>query len=368
MSNKDLKSTIKRKVGVIALSCMVLMGFLFQPANAVKAETETDEIPIWQREAKSYTAEQWEQIVFGTGTLQRDTYTYGGETIKWELSAYLQTEDGEMKGMEFTTDVLAYSDGSKATRIYYVIYNSPNNALEVYWVPSDIEEGSEEWWMYEGDTHKLIEETPDGIAFIDIFRGEGLSLIGIDTEGAPVKEEKPAVNEGKKQEKEEKDKVSKDTAKEKKEEPVEKEKATSAPKTEDKGKEAASDIQKDITYSVKKGDTLGTIAINYYGNNANRNRLYTYNAAAFKKTGGKLTPGMTISIPRQLGKQTRIEEPVLAKGETLYTVKSGDSLWKISANQYGKGSMFTKIYNRNKDRLAKASAIYVGQKIVIPAK
>ncbi len=51
-----------------------------------------------------------------------------------------------------------------------------------------------------------------------------------------------------------------------------------------------------------------------------------------------------------------------------YTVKSGDSLWRIAQNLLGKGSRYTEIYNLNKDKIKNANLIYPGQVLTIPAK
>ena len=61
-----------------------------------------------------------------------------------------------------------------------------------------------------------------------------------------------------------------------------------------------------------------------------------------------------------------------------YTIKKGDTLWGIAKKYYGKGSSWTKIYNKNKSTIEKAAKnhgkksssnghwIYPGTKIVIP--
>lgn len=50
-----------------------------------------------------------------------------------------------------------------------------------------------------------------------------------------------------------------------------------------------------------------------------------------------------------------------------YTVKKGDSLWKISQAYYGSGSKWPTIYNANKSVIGKnPNLIYPGQKLVIP--
>ncbi len=51
-----------------------------------------------------------------------------------------------------------------------------------------------------------------------------------------------------------------------------------------------------------------------------------------------------------------------------YTVVDGDSLYKIAAKVYqGKGHLYKKIYNANRDKLSSPETVVVGQKLVIPA-
>ncbi len=168
---------------VFTVFCMVVAGLWFQPEVTVRA-LEAGEAG----ELKTYTREQWEQIIFGTETLKRDSYQYVSgsdendnpiwKTAKWKYSMELKSKDRKTVGLGFTTDKLAYTDGSKATINYYVIYNKVNRSLELYYVASDVEDGSQDWNNWRSDTFKLIEETPGGIAFADIFEGEGISLIG----------------------------------------------------------------------------------------------------------------------------------------------------------------------------------------------
>jgi nucleoid-associated protein YgaU len=49
-----------------------------------------------------------------------------------------------------------------------------------------------------------------------------------------------------------------------------------------------------------------------------------------------------------------------------YTVKKGDSLWKIAKQLYGNGSQYTKIYNANTDKIKNPNLIYPGQVLAIP--
>ena len=116
------------------------------------------------------------------------------------------------------------------------------------------------------------------------------------------------------------------------------------------------------TYTVKKGDTYGTIALNNYGTYGVWSELYKANK------GAKLTEGATLVLPETLGKVARINAPVAASGETLYTVKAGDTLGAIAKATYGDVMKYKTIFERNADRLVNANTIYEGQIIVLPAK
>jgi nucleoid-associated protein YgaU len=54
-----------------------------------------------------------------------------------------------------------------------------------------------------------------------------------------------------------------------------------------------------------------------------------------------------------------------ASGRT-YTVQSGDTLWKIADEMYGKGSKYMKIFEANSDLLEHPDRIYPGQELSIP--
>jgi nucleoid-associated protein YgaU len=51
-----------------------------------------------------------------------------------------------------------------------------------------------------------------------------------------------------------------------------------------------------------------------------------------------------------------------------YTVKSGDSLWKISERVYGNGNDWRRIYEANKDQIQNPDVIQPGWVLTIPAQ
>ena len=53
-------------------------------------------------------------------------------------------------------------------------------------------------------------------------------------------------------------------------------------------------------------------------------------------------------------------------GALTYTVKSGDSLWKIAEAMYGNGSNYTKIFDAKRDILDDPDKIFPGQVLKIP--
>ena len=57
--------------------------------------------------------------------------------------------------------------------------------------------------------------------------------------------------------------------------------------------------------------------------------------------------------------------PTTSGGRT-YTVQSGDTLWKIADEMYGKGSQYMKIFEANSELLEHPDRILPGQELTIP--
>ncbi|MGI8836725.1 MAG: LysM peptidoglycan-binding domain-containing protein, partial [Pyrinomonadaceae bacterium] len=57
-----------------------------------------------------------------------------------------------------------------------------------------------------------------------------------------------------------------------------------------------------------------------------------------------------------------------AGGGETYTVKAGDTLSKISKQQYGDANEYMGIFYANRDKLKDPDKIQVGQQLTIPAR
>ena len=85
---------------------------------------------------------------------------------------------------------------------------------------------------------------------------------------------------------------------------------------------------------------------------------YTLSLKEYKKIKAK-----TAKAQEATTRETKDAES--SSGNT-YTVKKGDCLWNIAKKFYGKGSLYTKIYNANKDKIKNPNNLTVGQVLTIP--
>lgn len=111
----------------------------------------------------------------------------------------------------------------------------------------------------------------------------------------------------------------------------------------------------ETAYIVKKGDTLSKIASKY---GTTYQVLAEYNGI---KNPNVISVGQKIKIPA-VGSSSAV---VTTPAERTYTVKKGDSLWKIAVQQLGKGARYTEIKSLNG---MKNNTIHVGQVLKIPTK
>jgi len=55
-----------------------------------------------------------------------------------------------------------------------------------------------------------------------------------------------------------------------------------------------------------------------------------------------------------------------SNSDTMYTVKSGDSLSKIAKAIYGDGTEWRRIFDANRDKINNPDLIHPGQELIIP--
>lgn len=109
------------------------------------------------------------------------------------------------------------------------------------------------------------------------------------------------------------------------------------------------------TVTVKKGDCLWTLAAKYLGDGARYKEFMTLNSL----TSTTIHAGLILMIP---GTNKAAEEA--AKATSTYTVKKGDSLWKIAASHLGNGARYREIMQLSG---ITSTTIYAGQILTIPA-
>jgi len=148
-------------------------------------------------------------------------------------------------------------------------------------------------------------------------------------------------------------------------------------------------------YVVQDGDNLSTIALQFYG--AEKGNKIAVITALFKanskllKSPDDIYVGQTLIIPplsdltgeqekSSGGLASSIFEKVTSIGRErlpskkpeqsgrgkTYTVRDGDSLWKIAADQLGDGSRYPEIAKLNEDVLSDEDSLTVGMTLKMP--
>lgn len=148
------------------------------------------------------------------------------------------------------------------------------------------------------------------------------------------------------------------------------------------------------TYTVQPGDSLASIAKKMYGPEIGNKKdtvkkLYKENSKILKSPD-HIVVGQKLKIPQLISAHPLETDSssLLAKVRSItknglttlkntvtpdpqpraYTVKSGDTLWKIAEKQLGNGERYHEIVDLNSDRIDSADQVYEGMNIKIPAK
>lgn len=121
---------------------------------------------------------------------------------------------------------------------------------------------------------------------------------------------------------------------------------------------------KQTIITVKKGDTLASIATKYYGDHLEYKRIIRANRS-IKNAKSSLSIGQKIIIPA-MGKSTTTNTKKKSTPLRTYTVKSGNTLASISKKFYGSTDQIQKIVKANASIKTTKSTLRIGQKINIP--
>lgn len=122
-----------------------------------------------------------------------------------------------------------------------------------------------------------------------------------------------------------------------------------------------------ISYTVRRGDSLDMIAMNYYGAQGLGAALREANPEHFEATGGILEAGRALTLPTVLNGVPRLSEPLAKENELLYVVKPNDTLGAIAAKYYnGRSDLYNYIYQRNADRMKNPGILTIGMVLVLP--
>ena len=144
-----------------------------------------------------------------------------------------------------------------------------------------------------------------------------------------------------------------------------------------------------LSLEVVDYNELGRMRLNGHANPGNAVLVYMNNASIGRTTVTKdgtwellpanpVAPGiytLRVDEVKETKVVTRIElpfaraEPLKALANEEYViVQPGNSLWRISRRILGEGTMYTVIYEANKDQIRDADLIYPGQIFAVPRK
>ena len=129
------------------------------------------------------------------------------------------------------------------------------------------------------------------------------------------------------------------------------------------------------TIKLRAGDTVSLQGIgkhlsgSYYVKDITRqisNNGYSHSATLIKTDFGKSLKITTDTTQKKTESSSVPSSPQASNAQRTYTVKKGDTLWKIAKQYYGNGALYNKIFDANTKQIANPNLIYVGQVFVIP--
>ena len=132
-----------------------------------------------------------------------------------------------------------------------------------------------------------------------------------------------------------------------------------------------------MTYVLKQGDSRIVVANRFYGSISYRSMLQRDNEGVNFVPGEKIMLAIydfeaEAGLREKVKPAPRHEAPIAVASKvqakvTKYTVVEGDSLWSISLDSYGKGSLWGEIFKVNRDQMSNENDIKVGMVLLVPA-
>ena len=119
---------------------------------------------------------------------------------------------------------------------------------------------------------------------------------------------------------------------------------------------------------VKLGNTLSGLAERHLGSSKRWRELLNANRKTLNRPE-RLQAGMKLVLPTSAatsGPPPVTPQVVPSNAKSLYKIQPGDNLTRIAESQLGDGSRWHDIFVANRDRLANADALRVGQEILLP--
>ena len=120
-----------------------------------------------------------------------------------------------------------------------------------------------------------------------------------------------------------------------------------------------------ITYTVKKGDTLGNICKKFFGSDVHYPYLAAFNNI---EDPSLIYPGQVLYIPDSLAELMTVESPKECEEDKTYTVQTGDTLYCIVRVQYGLTNQEAVDKLATYNGLSDPNRISKGQVLKIPCK
>ncbi|HBN09309.1 MAG TPA: hypothetical protein DD435_11910 [Cyanobacteria bacterium UBA8530] len=114
-----------------------------------------------------------------------------------------------------------------------------------------------------------------------------------------------------------------------------------------------------VNYTVKRGESLYTIAARLMGNPNRWSEIYRLNK-------------VKMDNPRQIFAGTKLILPATAivpassESHKKYRVAKGDTLWTIAKSQLGSGFAWKSLYRQNQSRISNPKFIVPGQELQLP--